>query len=330
MSETMYITGVVIANGIPDSEGDVLDKKDIKTIFTKYLDQSADVQHDRVKHDGIDVLANWISEVDIEIAGQVAPAGSWLTTLAVTNEEVKAAVNESELTGLSLGSVSEDALTRDKWFINKSVSYKAIVDFLGINKSEQKTKVKTYSDLDSIEEVHPFWISLVDKPSNKFGFEVSDYTTYINKRASDAEVDTMAINDKEIEDRISISGWGKIKDMFQANNESINKNETEPTTQKEVVEEEASDISNKELLEAMPEVIAEGFKAAIAELKKSEETDEEKDDDDSINKSETGPIDNDTAINKRQSSMQDNISNPVPQKSFNERHGRDHLGRKIR
>lgn len=354
MSETMYITGVVIANGIPDSDGDVLDKKDIKTIFTKFLDQSSDVLHDRIKHDKIYVLANWISGVDVEIAGKVAPAGSWLTTLAVDNEEVKTAVNKGELKGLSLGSVSDDALTREKWFINKAISYKELIETVG-----NKPTKKTYSDLDSIEEVHPFWISIVDKPANQFGFEVADYTAFINKRASE-EVDTMA-NEKEIEDKISISGWSKITQMFHKEDTAIDK--SEEVIDKAVDEPTATDdISNKELLEAIPSAVAEGVKLAMSEMKSAGNDDEvdksegetaaessdeesdidkaeekadetETDEDDDIDKSEDGKSEevDDTRIDKRQTEMPTNIDkSQAPSPSFYERTGRDAMGRKIR
>ena len=357
MSETMYITGVVIANGIPDSDGDVLDKKDIKTIFTKFLDQSSDVLHDRIKHDKIHVLANWITGVDVEIAGKIAPAGSWLTTLAVDNEEVKTAVNNKELNGLSLGSVSEDALTREKWFINKTIrimSYKRLIDSFA---KDDKPKRKTYSDLDDIEEVHPFWISIVDNPANQFGFEVDNYTAFINKRASE-EVDTMTNEGNEMQDRISISGWGKITDMFRKEN-SINKSEEETEPVEEPTEDKSDDISNKELLEAMPKVIAEGFKIALNEMKdaeqneddidKSEESAEDADEstepteesktedsekEDDIDKSETGKSDyiDETSIDKRQTQMP-NTTIKAPSSStsdFYKRTGRDAMGRKIR
>ena len=353
MSETMFITGVVIANGIPDSDGDVLDKKDIKTIYSKFLDQSSDVLHDRIKHENVHVLGNWITGVDVEIAGKVAPAGSWLTTLAVDNEEIKTAVNNKELRGLSLGSVSEDALTREKWFINKVMGYKKLIEF----SKDDKPKKKTYSDLEDIEEVHPFWISIVDNPANQFGFEVDTYTAFINKRASE-EVDIMA-NEKDVTDRISIEGWGKLTQMFRKD-DSINKSEeTEPVDKP--TETKSDDISNKELLEAMPEVIAKGFKIALEELKGSDEssdddidksetstetttestadidkskTQDETQDDDDIDKSETGKADyvDETGIDKRQTSMPTSTTQAQPSSDadFYKRTGRDAMGRKIR
>ena len=56
MNEATYVTGVVIANGVPDSDGDCLDKKDIKTIFTKYIkvltDDLIEIDHQSVENGG--------------------------------------------------------------------------------------------------------------------------------------------------------------------------------------------------------------------------------------------------------------------------------------
>ena len=148
LDEATYVTGVVIANGVPDSDGDCLDKKDIKKIFTKYLDRATDVMHTRIKNEGVEVLANWITESDTELNGKIVPAGSWMATFQVTNEELLSAILDGSIQGLSLGSVSEDAMTKKYWFINKSIHYQ---------------------DLDDMEEVIPLFISFVDKGANQYG-----------------------------------------------------------------------------------------------------------------------------------------------------------------
>ena len=62
--EQLYLTGPVIANGIPDSDNDTLNSVEIRTIFTKYTKHLTDIQHDAITYDGVEVLANWISETD--------------------------------------------------------------------------------------------------------------------------------------------------------------------------------------------------------------------------------------------------------------------------
>ena len=331
MNEATYITGVVIANGVPDSDGDCLDKTDIKKIFTKYLDRATDVMHTRIKNEGVEVLANWITETDTELNGKIVPSGSWMATFAVTNEELLSSIKDGSITGLSLGSVSEDAMTKKYWFINKSIHYQ---------------------DLDDLEEVIPLFISFVDKGANQYGLEVMDYNFYINK--NDKTGEKMTNEQKNEEPMIPLSAIDKLRDIF-----SINKSETENEEDKEIdkeetVEEPASneDITNKELLEKLPGAIVEAFKEAFkqpastpeqdVEIDKADE-DEEKKDDVEINKSEDESSEesdeepekdedkkDDVEINKRQTSMTDVVHDTNSSTDFYERTGRDHLGRKIK
>ncbi|MBR0369706.1 MAG: hypothetical protein IJH63_03140 [Methanobrevibacter sp.] len=331
MNEATYITGVVIANGVPDSDGDCLDKTDIKKIFTKYLDRATDVMHTRIKNEGVEVLANWITETDTELNGKIVPSGSWMATFAVTNEELLSSIKDGSITGLSLGSVSEDAMTKKYWFINKSIHYQ---------------------DLDDLEEVIPLFISFVDKGANQYGLEVMDYNFYINK--NDKTGEKMTNEQKNEEPMIPLSAIDKLRDIF-----SINKSETENEEDKEIdkeetVEEPASneDITNKELLEKLPEAIVEAFKEAFkqpastpeqdVEIDKADE-DEEKKDDVEINQSEDESSEetdeesekdedkkDDVEINKRQTSMTDVVHDTNSSTDFYERTGRDHLGRKIK
>ena len=334
MNEATYITGVVIANGVPDSDGDCLGKKDIKTIFTKYLDRATDVMHTRIKNEGVEVLANWITETDTELNGKIVPAGSWMATFAITNEEILSSIKDGSIQGLSLGSVSEDAMTKKYWFINKSIHYQ---------------------DLDDMEEVIPLFISFVDKGANQYGLEIMDYNVYINK--NDKTGENMTDKEKNDDPMIPISAIGKLRDIF-----SINKSETEDEEEKDDVEidkEETvdeptttGDITNRELLEQLPGAVAQAVKEAISQAVSNTEDDtsidkadeeEEKKDDVDINKSEDEkPEESDEAtnhddeqtddvdINKRQTSMTDVVVDTTPSSDFYKRTGRDHLGRKIR
>ena len=331
MNEATYITGVVIANGVPDSDGDCLDKTDIKKIFTKYLDRATDVMHTRIKNEGVEVLANWITESDTELNGKTVPSGSWMATFAVTNEELLSSIRDGSLSGLSLGSVSEDAMTKKYWFINKSIHYQ---------------------DLDDMEEVIPLFISFVDKGANQYGLEIMDYNVYINKNDKNGEKMT---NEEKIEEpMIPLSALDKLRDIFSINKKDTGKKE-ESKTDKEETDEKASeneDISNKELLEQLPGAIVKAFVEASKEseptpqnevdINKSDKDDDEGDDEDKTDsekaeKEESEEEDEkeeekkeDVEINKRQTSMTDVVVDTTSSSDFYERTGRDHLGRKIR
>ena len=346
MSETKYITGVVIANGVPDSDDDVLTREDIKIISTKYRDRLTDVMHNRIKNEGVDVIHDWISEIDYTIDNKLVPKGSWLANFAVSNTEILKSIDEGGLNGLSLGSVSEDAMTRKNWFINKRM---------------------TYSDLKSIEEVIPLFISFVDVPANGYGFEVMDYETFISKRKKDIGEDKMTKEDVEVIDN---DGAGIIKALtgfVQAL--GINKSEFVEAIDKEESEAEAEDKAPEaepnlgEQILAKLDEISNQQKEILQNLNKAEEEDEDKDEDeeeaeeidkedetaeeesseeeteddaedDGIEKSEETiteePVETEDNIDKRQTEMPLNIDKQEAHSSFYERTGRDALGRKIR
>lgn len=309
LTETLYVTGVVIANGIPDSQDDCLNKQEIKTIFTKYLNRDTDVMHNRIRNDGVDVLANWISEVDTNINGKTAPAGSWLATFAITNPDLIKAIESGEANALSLGSTTTDGKTPQYWFINKS---------------------KYYRDLKSIEDVNPLFISFVDDGANGFTLEVLNRDEYINKSKNG---DKMTETKDNSQDMVSISALGKIRDLF------INKNDDEKPEQKpeEKPEPETKDITNQELLEQLPDAIVSAFKEAFKKEEKEKEKEDEtkvnkKDDETEETESSEKPEDkeDETKIDKRSTHKPETITVSEPSKDFYTRTGRDHMGRKIR
>lgn len=278
--------------------------------------------HTRIKKEGVEVLANWITETDTELNGKIVPSGSWMATFAITNEELLKSIKDGSITGLSLGSVSEEAMTNKYWFINKSIHYK---------------------DLNDIEEVIPLFISFVDKGANQYSLEIEDYNFYINKRDKNGE--KMSEEVKNEEAMIPISAIGKLRDIFSINKKDDTE-EKDEEIEEEKIPESPADITNKELLEQIPTAVAEAVKGAIkeaiADTPKDEsidkKDDEENEDDSEEDKKEEKTDDTDDSkkdeedveINKRQTSMNDIIVNETVSNDFYQRTHRDHLGRKIR
>lgn len=328
------MNGVIIANGVADSDGDVLTKKDIKTIFMKYQ-RDTDTMHTNIKNFGVEVFASWISEIDTTIAGKFVPSGSWLATLKVTNEKLIQCINEGKLNGFSLGSVSDKAYTPKYWFINKSLNYR---------------------DIKDIEEVIPLYISFVDKPANQYGWEVMTYDAYINKNEKDVEEMTNTENKEEM---ISVSALEKIKGLFVNKSEeevTVEKAEgepTEPTTPAEPTNDETVTAlfdkldtiieQNNQILEAIKaeETDAEvdekeEIEKAEDEEKEEETAEDKKEEDEEIEKAEEEPSkedekkeDEDVHVEKRETNMIEN-QNTQTYTTFYHSTGRDHLGRKIR
>ena len=338
LTETLIINGVVIANGVADSAGDILNKAEIKTINMKYQ-RDTDTMHTYIKNDGVEVFNTWISEVDTNIGGKVAPAGSWMVTMKVTNPQLIQCIEQGKINGFSLGSVSEKAMTPKYWFINKSLHYR---------------------DIKNIEEVIPLYISFVDKPANQYGFEVMTYDAYINKN----EKDVKEMTESNKEDMIPVSFVEKLMDKL-----SINKSEDNVTVEKAeeepVIEETTTEATADETVTALFEkldTIIEQNNQILAGLQKSDEEDvdeeeeiekteekeseekeeetssdeEKKEDDEEIEKAEETETseeekkkEDEVTVEKRETSMIEN-QNTQSHTTFYQKTGRDSLGRKIR
>lgn len=328
MSEELYLTGPVIVNGIPDSDGDTLNNVEIRTIFTKYTNHLSDIQHDRIDYEGVDVLANWISEEDTTIKGNTIPAKSWMATVKVTDPETLTAIEKGELTCFSLGSVSATGKTRKAWFIDKRISY---------------------HDLKSMDEVIPLRISIVDKGANGFPFEIENREVYINKSKGTDNMTKENMQDTEA--KFSFKEWLGIEKHFKNNN--IDKAEyAEPTPAPAPKKEEETDSAEKNIqalfdkIDALSAEIAEIKEALTVDVDKAEneeektedgekpENKEEKEEETEINKEESSEKEEEpeeTDINKSVTTKPaDKPQITESQSNFYKNTGRDAFGRKIR
>ena len=326
MDEELYITGPVIVNGIPDSDGDTLNSVEIRTIFTKYINHLSDIQHDRIDYEGVDVLANWISEEDTTINGKNVPAKSWMATVKVTDPETLTAINKGELTCFSLGSVSATGKTRKAWFIDKRISY---------------------HDLKTMDEVIPLRISLVDEGANGFPFEIETREVYINKNRENnisgennmVEKDNMIKENNiknDTEAKFSFKEWLGIEKHFKNNN--IDKTENaESTSEKSENDAEQKIIQALfDKIDALAEEIAEIKEVISVGVDKKEEK-KESDDSETDNQkeekkeSETDNQKEETDINKGITDKPaDKPDITESQSNFYKNTGRDAFGRKIR
>ena len=256
--------GVVIPCGMADNTGDApQSKEDIKKIFTNYLTHETDVQHSWVKNFNVYNLENTITETETEINGQKVPAHSWIASTMVVNPEIQAMIREGKLNGYSLGAVGEDGLNENVNFLNKSLRY---------------------DELKDKEDLNPIFISLVDKPANGFKWEVYDYNSFLAK-SGDIMTNEMSIPSNE-EGMVS-EGFVEriINKFFLAKSEEEAKKEDEKAASSKKEDEleksvDELDISNKELLEKLPELVAtaviEGMKKLAEESSKKDDNAEEK------------------------------------------------------
>lgn len=166
----IFLSGVVIPNGVPDLYGDVLNKEDINKLRTSFLNQSKkiDLNHNFLNPIGVDIVENYSTKSIEYRGGKEVPIGSWAATLMVWNEDIIRNVNEKELNGLSLASKPND--------------YKVLTDY--INKQE----APNYRDFDDKDELTPLMISIVKEAGNGYDFDVYTYDAYI-KREKPLEVE---------------------------------------------------------------------------------------------------------------------------------------------
>lgn len=263
-TDAIYVRGVVIPCGMADNTGDApQSKEDIKKIFTNYLTHETDVQHSWVKNFNVYNLENTITETETEINGQKVPAHSWIASTMVVNPEIQAMIREGKLNGYSLGAVGEDGLNENVNFLNKSLRY---------------------DELKDKEDLNPIFISLVDEPANGFKWEVYDYNSFLAK-SGDIMTNEMSIPSNE-EGMVS-EGFVEriINKFFLAKSEDEAKKEDEKAASSKKEDElekpvDEPDISNKELLEKLPELVAtaviEGMKKLAEESSKKDDKAEEK------------------------------------------------------
>ena len=320
----LYVTGVVIANGIPDSDGDVLNKKQIKQIFTKYTIQQTDVQHNYIRNEGVDVLANWITETPCVIGGKSVPAGSWLCTSKVTNEEICDLLINQKLNSYSLGSTPKDEII-------------PVIE-----------KAMTYSDVTDVDDVQPLFISFVNKGANGYTFEVMSKEVYINKNDKSEDIEMTEKNvEKPIEDeKVSIGGLQKIREIFGISKSDDTAVADEPQQQEAepVQNVDAEPVVNDDLLNSIEEKVSAGIVAGFKAIKEEEakeevnnelkaeikEETEEKEDEDGEEEAEAKTEPPKINKNDKQTTKTENVEIPETNTNFYKLSGRDAFGCKIK
>ena len=336
--DALYVKACVIPANEEDSQGDSLSSEDIKRIFTSYDNNNLfEVYHHGDLVDGVTLLENYINKAEEPIGDRIAPPGSWLIIMKVTNPTIKEMVLSHEFEGVSLSSTVKQSC--------------------GLNLPD----ITTYADVRDMECVTPQFISLVGKlgtdegPANGYPLEVMNYTTYIKKsknggkklevkeivnalkdlvnKAESVEPtveapkilknDESQEKEKEEEAEVNKEQCPKEEPKAEKESEPVVNKEDNPTEEEETEEESNNDDDNARIA-ALEEKVAELEKAIealqVEEPKAEEETVEEE-----IVEEEVKP-----KINKSKKTIITEDPKPAVVKSFNERTGRDAFGRKIR
>lgn len=161
----LFVTGVVIANGVKDTDGDILYKEDIKKLISSFLSQKTDTNHDFLENYGIKIIENYVSKVEETIGNKTVPEGSWICKMMIWDENLKRSIRQGKYTGLSLACQPDDDVQVDDVF----------------------NKRHTYSQFKDIDSLTPMFISIVKNPANGFNFDYYSYDTYITKSKMEAK-----------------------------------------------------------------------------------------------------------------------------------------------
>lgn len=173
----IYIEGVVIANGITDGYGDVLNKEDINKLMTSFVDKTVDKKHSLLEEHGVSIIKNYTTEKAKRIHGRDVPVGSWVSDLMIWNEDLIQDVYNHEFNGLSLASVP-----------NKIEDIKA---FFG----EEPPNYRDFMDKDDLT---PLTISLVKTAGNGYDFDIYPYDVYIKRDMENKKMTETQSNDTDM------------------------------------------------------------------------------------------------------------------------------------
>lgn len=109
--ERHYVTGIVYEPMVADAHDNFMTEAEIEKAahwFMKNGDK-IDLQHSFEEADGLTVVESSVTKADQEIEGVRVMKGTWLMTVEIANDEVWKAIENGEITGLSMGGVGRYA-----------------------------------------------------------------------------------------------------------------------------------------------------------------------------------------------------------------------------
>ena len=243
----LYVKACVIANGIADTDGDILNTQEIKEIFTSFNNQdSFEVHHNDLPLQEVSLLENYISQTDEQLGLMTIPAGSWMIVIRVDNPNIQERILQGEFGGVSL---------------SNRVKSECSINLTG--------EVR-YKDLPKMDCVIPRFISFVDNPANRIGLHIYDYDTYIRK----SKKENLSTDMKEFIDGLKAL-IRKVEDEEPAEAE-VEKSDEEPKEEEDDDVVETVEDENETSEEETPKIKKEESKEEVDEESSEDETTVEK------------------------------------------------------
>lgn len=240
--DSLYVFGVVCANGVEDSWGDTLTKKDIKKLNSSYKKHETDTNHNYLKNVGVSVIENYITTVPMICRGKDVPVGSWVMGTLVWDDTLKEGIRNGELNGYSLCSRPATPELMEQ-FINRE-------------------DPPNYRDIEDKDDLNPLFVSLVKGAGNGYEFEYTTYSAYIERGKK--EENPMSENDfdKYLQFMEAVDKY--VNTHIQRSNPAPEKDEEIETLKKELEETrkgydaiiEKQNADKEELMNAIKELEA--------------------------------------------------------------------------
>lgn len=242
----LYVKACVIANGIADTDGDILNTQEIKEIFTSFNNQdSFEVHHNDLPLQEVSLLENYISKTDETLGLMTIPSGSWMIVIRVDNPNIQERILQGEFGGVSL---------------SNRVKSECSINLTG--------EVR-YKDLPKMDCVIPRFISFVDNPANRIGLHIYDYDTYIRKSKEKPIMDM-----KEFIDGLKALISKVEEEPAEA---EVEKSDEEPKEEDDVVETVEDEETSEE---ETPKIKKEESEEEVDEESSEDETTVEKEETD--------------------------------------------------
>ena len=257
-TKALYVKTAVIQNGVMDTQGDTLNAKEIKQIFTSFNNQNSfEIYHNDIPIEGVSLLENYISTTDEQIGNTIVPAGSWLIVMKVTCPTIQAKVLDKTFNGVSL---------------SNRVKTECSCGLEGIIR---------YQDLPSAECVIPVFISLVTDGANGVELLVFDYNTYIQKSKGSHKMNLL----EELKALIQKAEVTETPVIKKGASEEVDVQEEQSTEQVDETPEEVPEETPEETPEEVPEESEEEVEDKEGEEAEEPEEEAEEEDEPVIKKS---------------------------------------------
>lgn len=103
--EQRFVLGIVLEPEVVDAQDDIYSAEEIQKAAWKFMEEQRNlgVMHRHLDNEGLVILENYISLVDMKIGKQTVKKGTWLLGMRVKSDRIWAMVKNGDFTGLSIG-----------------------------------------------------------------------------------------------------------------------------------------------------------------------------------------------------------------------------------